>query len=257
MQNIKIIATTAFLFSCCLQVCAQTVSVGNVWAEVQDQQIAVHYTLASEQPADLSLQYSIDNKRTWFNCKSVSGDLQSQTTGNKTILWDCRQDGFEKGNLFFQVVVNKRSKSISKKNVFGLDLGIGARKVNEWGVSPELGIRYTHHFSPSIAWDIVNLKMQIPLKKELSLKDGLFQAMTGLRMYAPTIKGYASLKAGYGNQPALAASGFACELETGIHLTKTLFTGLVYNSQNLQGKWEGDNFNFNSSCIGLRIGLNF
>jgi len=67
---------------------------------MQNQDIAVHYTLDAKQPANVNLQYSIDNGLTWHNCQNVTGDLLSQTTGDKTIIWDCLQDGYEKGSLF-------------------------------------------------------------------------------------------------------------------------------------------------------------
>ena len=82
---------------------AQTASIGNVWSEVQDQQIAVHYTLATNHPVDVILQYSMDGY-TWYYCKSVTGDLLAQTAGSKTILWDCQREGFEKGSFWFKVV---------------------------------------------------------------------------------------------------------------------------------------------------------
>ena len=282
---------------------AQT-SIGKVWPEVQNQRIAVHYTLATAQPADVKLQYtySIDQGRTWLDCKSVTGDLRSQTSGNKTIIWDCWQDGVDTGSLAFlsfNVVIEKAPETIQptsskkktyRKNLFGLDLGIGARNVNEWGTFAELGIRYTHNFSPYIGWDVINVKIQ-DLLPAPAPENCLGQIMTGLRLYSPplgkivnttsnftnNIKGYASFKAGVGIQPYLEASGLAYELEIGVHLTKTFFIGLVYNFQKHEGElWQDsgsdyyyyyydfynyeDNyhyFNFNSSYIGLRIGFNF
>lgn len=145
------------------------------------------------------------------------------------------------------------SKDDYKKNVFGLDLGIGARKVNEWGTFIDFGIRYTYNFSPNIGWDIVNLKYQYFAKGDFD--DGLIQVMTGLRCYtnnlSNNIKGFASLKAGFGYQPYLGDSGFGYELEIGLNLTKTISVGFVYNGQNLQGK------NINCDYAGLRIGFNF
>jgi len=278
MKTIKFIIAAALLLSCYTQVSAQEITVRNIWAEEQNSSIAVHYTLVAEKPADVILQYSIDSGRTWFDCKSVTGDLQSQTTGFKTIIWDCRQDGFEKGNLLFNVIVDKH-QSPARKNVLGLDLGIGARKVvQEWGTFFDAGIRWTHNFSPYFGWDIVNLKFQGFVKGDF-INNGLLQGMTGLRCYtknfAKDMKGYAAVKAGYGYQPYLkqhsgGGSGFVYELEVGMHITKSLFAGFVYNAQNLHGDnfdavipdagyyfINGGHFKINSSYLGLRVGYNF
>ena len=269
MRNIKLVAIIALLFFGYLPICAQTASVSRVWAEEQNRYIAVHYTLTTGQPANVSLQYSFDDGRNWFNCRSVTGDLQSQTTGNKVIIWDCRKDGYEKGSLLFRVIANERAYSPPpsfhpgsnyKKHVFGLDLGLGARKLNEWGTFLDLGIRYTLNFSPYIGWDVANLRLQEYVKSP-ALENSLIQVTTGLRAYTQAFsrdaKGYGSLKAGYGFQPSLHASGFAYELELGFHLTRTFFMGLVYNGQNLQGEWEGLDFNMNCAYAGLRLGFNF
>jgi len=106
MKNIKLVAVTAFLCACYLQVCAQT-SISNVWVEGQNRKIAVHYTLVAGQPTDVDLQYSTDNGSAWFFCKSITGDLLSQATGDRTIIWDCLQDGYEKGSLLFKVIANE------------------------------------------------------------------------------------------------------------------------------------------------------
>ena len=281
MKTTRLITVAALLFIGCLPVCAQ-VRISNVWAEVQDRNIAVHYTLASKQPVDVTLQYSFDYGLTWLDCKSVTGHLTTQTTGNKTIIWDCRKDGYEKGNVLFNVIANEQPTQLSqssqssqstlsdnyKKNIFGLDLGFGARKMNEWGTFLDIGIRYTFNFSPHIGWDVANLKYQELLAAfsqgllvAFSFDNCLIQATTGIRAYTKTftkdMKGYGSLKAGYGYQPYLEAGGFAYELEIGAHITRTFFMGVVFNSQNLRGEWESLDFNLNCAYTGLRIGFNF
>ena len=262
LKIINPLPSVALLFCCCLQLSAQT-GISNIWAEEQNSRIAVHYTLMAVQPTDVNLQYSADNGLTWLDCKTISGDLRFQITGNKTILWDCLQDGYEKGSLLFRVIANEQAGAIPatpdtayKKNAFGVDVGLGARKLNEWGTFLDVGLRYTHNFSPYIGWDVVNLRFQ-GLMKSFSYDKCLLQAMTGVRAYAPGIKGYASLRAGFGHQPFLEASGFAYELELGLHITQTLFAGFVFNSQNLRGEWEGSDFNVNCAYTGLRIGFNF
>ena len=269
MKNMKFIAVTALLVFGYLQVYAQTVNVSRVWAEEQNQYIAVHYTLTAGQPTHISLQYSFDNGRNWFDCRSVTGDLRSQTTGNKIIFWDCQKDGFEKGSLLFRVVADERTNSSLssssmrrsyRENTYGIEMGVGARKMNEWGTFLDITVRYTFNFSPHIGWDVVNLRIQ-ELVKAPALENSLIQIMTGLRVYTQAfskdMKGYGSLKAGYGFQPYLGASGFTYELEAGFHLTRTFFMGLVYNGQNLQGELEGLDFNLSCAYVGLRFGFNF
>jgi len=172
-------------------------------------------------------------------------------------------------NLHTPVILLNQKNSLSltstlfdsyNKNVFGVDLGIGTRKVNEWGTYLDLGIRWTHNFTPYIGWDIINLNFQGYLKGNF-FNDGLFQAMTGVRAYtkdfAQNMKGYASLKAGYGSQSYLNASGFASELEIGLLLINNISVSLVYNYQNLQGQLNKSKFNVNCDYAGLRLGYNF
>ena len=153
------------------------------------------------------------------------------------------------------------SKNNYKKNVFGLDLGIGARKVDEWGTFVDLGIRYTYNFSQYFGWDIFNLKFQSLILGSEFIDDSLLQAMTGLKVYTQNstknIKGYASFKAGYGYQPYLEASGIGYELEIGLYFSRTFFIGFVYNNQNLDGNENGHELNINSTYEGLRIGFDF
>ena len=103
MKIIKFIPLfPALLLICCLPAHAQT-SISRVWAEVENRQIVVHYTLVTQQPADVTLQYSMDNGNAWFDCQSISGHLQSQTSGDKTIVWDCLRDGYTQGSVLFKV----------------------------------------------------------------------------------------------------------------------------------------------------------
>jgi len=72
-----------------------------------------------------------------------------------------------------------------KKDVFGVDLGIGALKMYEWGTFIDLGIRWTHNFSPNIGLDIVNVKFQGYTKGSFG-NDGVFHVMTGVRTLQKT-----------------------------------------------------------------------
>jgi len=153
-------------------------------------------------------------------------------------------------------------RSDYRKNVFGIDWGVGTRNLStgnlgsyNLGAFVDFGVRFTSNFSPYLGWDIVNLKFQ-GLNREY-----LVQAMTGLRGYSPAlvnnVKGYASFKGGYGKLFTLDDSGFAYELEAGLHVTKTFAAGFVFNVQTLTGSFSDESSSFNSRYIGLRIGLNF
>jgi len=83
---------------------AQTIS--NVWAEVQDSKVAVHYELKTNLDTYIVLQYSDDNGRTWQQCKTISGDLHPQNSGNKTIMWNCIVDEVFNGAIFFKVSID-------------------------------------------------------------------------------------------------------------------------------------------------------
>ena len=250
-------------FTLCLGAQTRSISnISNVWSEVQNQQIAVHYVIDSKQAVDVTLQYSVDNGRTWFDCESVTGDLQAQTTGSKTILWNCRKDGFENGSLLFNVVLTPKSvlRATYKKNTFGLGVGIGSlwttmeppRKID-----PDFNLCWTRNFSPSIGWDVFTFNFHIH-------ECYSYRAMTGIRVYAPNLlknmKGYAALNAGYAfgkywlydyshagkyrwdyqkeyeYQYHLEGGGFTYELEMGLHLNKYFFIGLTYSAHKVHGQ---------------------
>ena len=257
----SLLIIAVLLLSGCFRVCAQT-KISNIWSEVQNNNVAVHYTLVTRQPADLSLQYSIDDGQTWRDCNSVTGDLRTQITGNKTIIWDCRQDGFEKGNLLFRVIAPTAiNPNLYKKNVFGLDLGYGL--VPFYGIScMDFGIRYTRNFSPYIGWDnVVKFKYYF-FKFDDNTTWGTkgygsytqLQAMTGLRAYTPAfaknVKGYASLKAGYAWFVRGEIAGVAGEAEIGVYLAKNFLIGFGL----LEGEYANSIYRVS---IGLRIGFSF
>jgi len=153
-----------------------------------------------------------------------------------------------------------------RKNVFGADVGLGSRNLKtdgqgtyQLGTTLDLGLRYTFHFSPHFGWDAANLKLQAVMDKDG--KESIIQFMTGIRAYTPTfaknMKGYASLKAGYGKLLKLDEAGFAYELEIGAYLSKIISLGFAYNAQSLQGKFSEQSGNFNSAYAGLRLGVSF
>ena len=55
--------------------------------------VEVYYTLTTNVPTPVELLYSTDGGHTFKTCRTVTGDLQSQTSGNKKITWECAEDG--------------------------------------------------------------------------------------------------------------------------------------------------------------------
>ena len=80
---------------------SQTVS--NVTAELVNNRVSVQYNLQSTEPANCFLSYSTDGGRTFHPCANVSGDLWSQTSGAKTIVWNYAVDNITQGSFFFKV----------------------------------------------------------------------------------------------------------------------------------------------------------
>jgi len=69
------------------------------------------------------------------------------------------------------------------------------------------------------------------------------------------MKGYATLKIGWGYQPGLQISGLAYESEIGLYLTKNVLTGFVFNGTYFGSGTPG--LTNNSFYLGWRIGLDF
>jgi formylglycine-generating enzyme required for sulfatase activity len=53
--------------------------------------------------ADLTLWYSTDLGQSYHRCDSVSGDLNVQSSGSKTIIWDCFAENVRFGGVKFKV----------------------------------------------------------------------------------------------------------------------------------------------------------
>ena len=63
----------------------------------------MHYNLQSDTPSNCFLSYSADGGRSFKPCINVSGDLWSQSSGNKTIVWNHTADNVLLGTFFFKV----------------------------------------------------------------------------------------------------------------------------------------------------------
>ena len=96
-----------FLMTPSFGVIAQIVS--NITAELISGKVAVHYNLQSAEPVNCTLSYSVDGF-SFVPCRTVSGDLVSQTTGNKTILWSYPADNIRNGSFYFKVEALKATQ---------------------------------------------------------------------------------------------------------------------------------------------------
>ena len=87
----KTIITFFFLGIAYSTLNAQPIS--NMKTRFTGSNVEVSYTLTTNVPGNIELQYSTDKGRTYQTCHSVKGDLHSQTSGNKIIIWECAEDG--------------------------------------------------------------------------------------------------------------------------------------------------------------------
>jgi len=69
--------------------------------------IEVTYTLNTDKPVNIELQYSVDNGATYQTCHTISGDWQFQTSGNKTMTWECADDGVLDANIVFKIGIKQ------------------------------------------------------------------------------------------------------------------------------------------------------
>lgn len=139
--------------------------------------------------------------------------------------------------------------SDSKKNWFGIDLGVGSMKDYE-GTGVDLGIRYQHNYGQYVAWNIFNLKAMANTKDFGATVTP--QLMTGLKGISPSffkeMTGFVGFKGGYGYNIDGEDGGFCYEIELGVNLTRNIFIGYAYNNQKIG---EG-----NVKYSAFRIGFN-
>ena len=109
-KNIKknhIIFSVIILLCCTFCGMATSQNVSGLIARYVDCQAVVKFNLnAADSGTQLTLRYSGDNGTTWFTCTTISGDTGVQTSGSKTIVWDCRADGVVYGIVEFKVDVS-------------------------------------------------------------------------------------------------------------------------------------------------------
>ena len=75
----------------------------NVDAKFIEGKIHVSCLLQTASPVDLSLYWSDDGGLSFNPCLTVTGDLNNQSRGAKTIVWDCINDGIIMGNFIFKI----------------------------------------------------------------------------------------------------------------------------------------------------------
>jgi len=77
--------------------------VSNMQTRFTGSNVEVTCTLTTNTPEDIELQYSTDNGKTYQACRTVTGDLQSQTSGTKKIIWECAEDGIFKADVILKI----------------------------------------------------------------------------------------------------------------------------------------------------------
>jgi len=90
------------LFTGCLQV-VQAQKVNNIEARFIEGKIQVSGDLQTSSPVELSLHWSDDGGTSFNPCLTVNGDLNNQSSGMKTIVWDFSKDGIIMGNFIFKM----------------------------------------------------------------------------------------------------------------------------------------------------------
>jgi hypothetical protein len=108
MRHLKKLFPIALMLILPATISAQKYHILDFRAELQDSIIVVHFNLYAEDPVDLGMFCSKDSMRTWVFCKTISGNIERQTFGKKTIIWNYLADNYIlddslMNNLFFRV----------------------------------------------------------------------------------------------------------------------------------------------------------
>jgi len=69
--------------------------------------VEITYTLSTDKPVDIELQYSTNNGETYQICHALNGDWQSQTSGNKHLFWECAEDGIFVADVVLKIGIKK------------------------------------------------------------------------------------------------------------------------------------------------------
>ena len=175
--------TLLFLLILPLFLFAQHYKVSDLSAEIQDSIIVVHFNLVAKEPVDLGLFCKKDSLGIWLVCKAISGDIENQTSGNKTIFWEYFKDGLLEEDalqkkLFFgikeeeityaaQRVLEAKEKAkqikkekrdairqrmreeaaIANQNLNGHYIGLGSSVTSSGYYGGTIGLSYEYRFS--------------------------------------------------------------------------------------------------------------
>lgn len=141
-----------------------------------------------------------------------------------------------------------------KKNVFGVDFGVGALKDIE-GAQVSLGLRYLHNFCEYVGWDVIGVQ-GLGNTTDFSSSFTL-QGMTGIRGMSPVFYNdmsvFANFRAGYGHCLDWEVGGFCYELGCGVNLTQNIYVGYGYNFQSL----DDEGYSVHLKYHAFRFGFNF
>jgi hypothetical protein len=96
----KKLITVAVLLVFPLILFAQKYAIRDFEAEIQDSILIVKFKFFTKATIDLGMFYKIDSASKWKLCSTISGDIENQTYGNKTIFWDYLQDGVPGEELY-------------------------------------------------------------------------------------------------------------------------------------------------------------
>ena len=96
----------------------QAQQISNMSARFKDSHVEITYTLTTNTPTNIELLFSTDNGKTFHIGCAVAGHIQSQTSGNKKIIWDCTEDGV----IVADVILKLNPKTGSLFNKTNTDL---------------------------------------------------------------------------------------------------------------------------------------
>lgn len=141
-----------------------------------------------------------------------------------------------------------------------LDLGAGGFTGDADGFGVDLGLRWTHMFSPSIGWDVLKVSAQSTIDEPID--DLNIQAKTGIRGVSPVLFGasgtvYANFAGGYGYYTDIEEGGFAWEIGAGVNFNKHISLGIVYNSCNYSYDYYYGDEDVKVGLVSLRLGIGF
>ncbi|MDR0712163.1 MAG: formylglycine-generating enzyme family protein [Prevotellaceae bacterium] len=107
------------LFACALLSFASPYAAAQIVSDIRAKFVDCHAevtcNLTAILIADLTLWYSADLGQTYHRCDSVSGDLNAQASGSKTIIWDCFAEGIRFGGVKFKVTARDIIEMVAVK----------------------------------------------------------------------------------------------------------------------------------------------